>query len=53
MPDTGRNQSNHFFPVLNDNCLAQDRPKELKQVSVKLPRNEASENIFTIFLAHL
>ncbi len=41
-PETGRNCSDWFFR-LNDDFLAQDRPRELKLVSLKPPGNEDFE----------
>jgi hypothetical protein len=39
--------------ILNNDCLAQDRPGELKLLSLEPSGNEDSENVFTIFLACL
>jgi hypothetical protein len=33
--ETGRNRSEHFF-TLNDDCSAQDRPRDPKLVSLEL-----------------
>jgi hypothetical protein len=38
---------------LNDYCSAQNRPRELKLVSLEVHGNEDSENVFKFFLASL
>jgi hypothetical protein len=43
-----------FFLTLNGNCLVQNRPRELKLMSLELPRNnDYKEYIFKTFLACL
>ncbi len=48
MPMTGRNRSGRFS-ALHEDCLAQDRPRELKLVSLEPLGNEDSEYVFNIF----
>jgi hypothetical protein len=37
------------FTSLNDDCSAQNKPRELKLVSLELSRNEDSEYVFKYF----
>ncbi len=50
-PETGRNCSNFFFLALNDDCSAQDRPRELKLLSLKPPGKKDSEYVFEIIFS--
>jgi hypothetical protein len=44
----GRSHSDHFFHS-NDDCSAQDRPRELKLVLLELSGNEDSEYVLKFF----
>ncbi len=54
MPETGENFSDRFLQLqIDDYCSAQDRPRELKLVTLKPPGNEDSEYVFTNVLTCL
>ncbi len=47
MPETNETTWTIYF-ILNDDCSAQDRPREQKLASLKPPRKEDSEYVCTM-----